>query len=163
MKGVRTLYDTFMLQSDLIECIYGQRKIKWISIVANLYTKSMGKKAELKNVSMYLSNDGKKIEEQPKGKDLSVKMSNGCSFTSHIKGFVEKTNDMCGWILRTFSARDKDAILTLYNTLLLPYFDYCSQFWSRLRVGLIQNLQTILQIYIEKITGMRTFNNWEEL
>ena len=37
---------------------------------------------------------------------------------------------MSGWALRTFSARDKNTMLTLWNSQIRPVMDYCSPLWS---------------------------------
>ena len=39
--------------------------------------------------------------------DLGINVSSDCSFDFHISNLVKRTKHLTGWILRTFSSRDK--------------------------------------------------------
>ena len=89
-----------------------------------------GKDIESKNLSTYLTNNNTIIENKNSVKDLGVWMSSDCSFTEHINKLISKTKDISSWILRTFNNRDRDIMITLWKSLVLPHLDYCSQLWS---------------------------------
>ena len=70
---------------------------------------------------------------------------------------------MSGWILRTFSSRDKNTMLTLWKSMVIPIFDYCSPLWSPTKVGLIQEIESIQKSFVNKIAGVRNLSYWEQL
>ena len=55
---------------------------------------------------------------------LGVIMSNSCSFNAHISNTVLSCSRLIGWILRTFSKRDKSTVLTLFNAVVRPVLEY---------------------------------------
>ena len=60
-----------------------------------------------------MPSDGKLIQDKPDVKDVGVKMSSDCTFTQHIQKVVNTVGDMSSWILRTFSSRSPEVMLTL--------------------------------------------------
>ena len=62
--------------------------------------------------------------------DLGIYMSSDCSFEFHIANLNKRTTQLTGWILRTFSSRDKLTMLTLFKALVMSRLDYGSQLWS---------------------------------
>ena len=61
---------------------------------------------------------------------------------------------MSSWILRTFSTRQKDVMITLYKSLVRPILEYASALWSPINKGDIQKLEQIQQSFIRKIKGI---------
>ena len=57
-------------------------------------------------------------------------MSSDCSFEFHIANLNKRTTQLTGWILRTFTSRDKLTMLTLFKALVMSRLDYGSQLWS---------------------------------
>ena len=57
-------------------------------------------------------------------------MEGSGSVSIHLQEKVTKASQMIGWILRTFRARDRFTILTLYKSLVLPHLEYCSIIWA---------------------------------
>ena len=62
--------------------------------------------------------------------DLGIYVSSDCSFEFHITNLNKRTTHLTGWILRTFSSRDKLTMLTLFKALVMFRLDYGSQLWS---------------------------------
>ena len=62
--------------------------------------------------------------------DLGIYVSSDCSFEFHITNLNKRTTHLTGWILRTFSSRDKLTRLTLFKALVMSRLDYGSQLWS---------------------------------
>ena len=50
---------------------------------------------------------------------------------------------LTGWILRTFKARDKCVMLTLFKSLVLPRLEYGCQLWSPTLVNQINAIENI--------------------
>ena len=60
---------------------------------------------------------------------FGINMSSDCSFDFHISNLAKITKHLTGWILRTFSSRDKFTMLTLFKALVLSRLDYGCQLW----------------------------------
>ena len=71
-------------------------------------------------------------------KDLGVTMSSDCSFYEHIDLKIKQCRQLTGWILRTFKARDKSTMLTLFKSLVLPRLEYGCQLWCPATVNQIR-------------------------
>ena len=56
--------------------------------------------------------------------DLGINVSSDCSFDFHISNLVKRTKHLTGWMLITFSSRDKLTMLTLFKALVMSRLDY---------------------------------------
>ena len=74
-----------------------------------------------------------------------------------------KCNQLCGWINRSILSKDIYVIKTLWNTLIQPRIDYCSQLWAPYKQGQIQKLEGTLRSYTAKIPNLDNLNYWERL
>ena len=54
-------------------------------------------------------------------------------------------------------------MLTLWKALVLPHFDYCSQLWSPVTKGHIQDIEMVQRNYVRKIDGMAGISYWDAL
>ena len=72
-------------------------------------------------------------------KDLGIIMSQDCCFEHHVLS-LSKHSNLAGWILRTFSTRDKDTMLTLFKSLIMSRLDYCGLLLS-------WNILILLKVY----------------
>ncbi|XP_076066688.1 uncharacterized protein LOC143040028 [Oratosquilla oratoria] len=70
---------------------------------------------------------------------------------------------MASWVLRTFSSREPQVMLTLWRALVQPTLDYCSQLWSPHEKGEIQRLEAVQRSFTRQIQGMRELNYWDRL
>jgi len=68
----------------------------------------------------------KKIIEES---DLGVKIQSDLKCSKQCLKVVSKANKVLGMIKRTFSIRDKEIILQLYNSLVKPHLEYSIQAW----------------------------------
>ncbi len=73
---------------------------------------------------------GKKLEGVHCVKDLGVTITSNLKFSQQCKEAAGKANRMLGFIKRNFSFRNKDIILSLYNSLVRPHLECAVQFWS---------------------------------
>ena len=62
---------------------------------------------------------------------------------------------LSGWILRTFTSRDRMTMLTLWRSLVLPRPDYCSRLWSPSRAGEINTLENIQRQFTRHIDNLK--------
>ena len=61
---------------------------------------------------------------------MGVTISNDLNWTKQIAEVVSKARAMSGWVLRTFSTRDRDPMITMWNSQIRSILDYCSPLWS---------------------------------
>ena len=62
--------------------------------------------------------------------DLGVSMSTDCTLDFHISNLYKLCSNLAGWILRTFTMRHHQVMLTLYKSLVMSRLEYASQLWS---------------------------------
>ena len=163
LEKVLKMRNVQKLQSDLHE-IY-----KWVmdnNMSLNEHKFELlryGKNMEIKQSTHYKTDTNANIIEKSVVKDLGVFMANNAKFNDHIDNVAVKANHMTSWILRTFESRNPELMLTLWKSLIIPIFDYCSQLYHPSKVGYIQKLEIIQRSFIRKITGMHKFTYWEQL
>ena len=64
---------------------------------------------------------------------------------------VKRTKHLTGWILRTFSSRDK---LTLFKALVMSRLDYGCQLWSPYLIKHINMVEKVQRSFTRFISGM---------
>ncbi len=72
---------------------------------------------------------GEKLESVQCAKDLGVTIASNFKSSQKCKDAVGKANRMMGFIKINFSLKNKDIILPLYNSLVIPHLEYAVQFW----------------------------------
>ena len=72
---------------------------------------------------------GNSIECTDTEKDLGVVISNDLKFSKQCIEAEKKAQRMLGYIKRQFGFRNKEIVLTLYNSLVRPHLEYAVQFW----------------------------------
>ncbi len=70
-----------------------------------------------------------KLESVQCIKDLGVAVPYNLKFSQQCKDVAGKANRMLGFINRNFSFKNKDIILPLYISLVIPHLEYAVQFW----------------------------------
>ena len=111
----------------------------------------------------YKTPDGNNIPNEDTVKDLGIQMSRHINFHDHIEIVSSKCRSLSGWILRTFTTREAVPMMKLFNSLLLPRIDYCSQLWSPHLVGDWNKLEAIQRRFTSKIDNIRHLDYWERL
>jgi len=111
----------------------------------------------------YFTENSKVIKEKSLVSDLGIVLSDDTTFHHHINGVVKKATALVGWILRTFRSRDKEVMITLWKSLVIPHLDYCSQLWNPLEKGLIQSIEAIQRSFTRQIKDLKSTSYWEGL
>ena len=83
-----------------------------------------------KNQNAQYSLLGKKIESTNQEKDLGVLISNDLKFSKQCIEVEKKAQKLLGYIKRQFRNKNKEIVLTLYNSLIRPHLEYAVQFWA---------------------------------
>ena len=128
----------------VIICLLMPKKFQYIcfsphsSSSSNVYTSS----------SFDIINYSKNIH------DLGIYVSSDCSFDFHISNLVQRIKHLTGWILRTFSSRDKLTMLTLLKSLAMSRFDYGCQLWSPNLIKHINMVEKVQMSFTRFISGM---------
>ena len=96
------------------------------------------------------------INEKTHIKDLGVYISNNLTWKRQVDEVVSKARAMTGWILRTFSTREKVPLMTLWMSQVRPILDYCSALWSPEPSNFkeIDVLEDSLRTFTRQINGM---------
>ena len=150
---LQTSLDTIYEWSDTNNLKFNSLKFQALRYGANKDTSDFS----------YKTPAGDAIPNEHTVKDLGIHMSRNMSFHDHIETIATKCRSLSGWILRTFATREAAPMLTLFNSLLLPRIDYCSQLWSPHLVGDWNKLEAIQRRFTSKIRDTRELNYWSHL
>ncbi len=77
-----------------------------------------------------LQHGGRVIEQVSDFKYLGVVLDSELSFSAHVGGLAKKISSRLGVLGRVRKFLPQDLRVMLYNTLVLPHFDYASVVWS---------------------------------
>ena len=117
----------------------------------------------LKYCTSYTSPSGSIIPEKEHVKDLGVMLSSDGKFNEHVRRVVVKVKNLTSWILRSFSNRSAEVMLTLWKSLVLPHTEYAAQLWSPIQKGLIQKLEELQWSFVRKIKSCSRSDYWTTL
>ena len=72
---------------------------------------------------------------------------------------------MSGWALRTFSTKEEEHMITIWNSLVRPCLDYCSPLWSPMPSNLqeIDLLEETQRSFTRQIRGLEGLDYAERL
>ena len=134
-----------VLNADKFECVrYGQNNV-------------------IKSLTSYKASDGSLIQPKDTVRDLGVTMSSDGTFKDQIAKVVMTASLKSGWILRTFTTREKNPMMTLWRALVLPTLDYCCQLWCPAALGQINAIEKVQSAFFKKILGMADLDYWQQL
>ena len=85
------------------------------------------------------------------------------TFSHHIQNVTAKSQQISGYILRTFKSRDPEIMLTLYKSLVQPHLDYCVQLWYPHKVQDMQKLESVQRSFTARINNVSHLDYWERL
>ena len=102
----------------------------------------------------YISPEMNLIAQHEHIKDLGVFMSADCSFDHHISVISKKCSSIAGWILRTFTSRDRTPMLTLFKSIVLSRLDFGCQLWSPHQAKHINSIEKVQRSFTKHISGM---------
>ena len=162
-KGISGVMDASSLQTEL-ETVY-----QWADDNNMLFNNKKfevlryGPDDTLKFTTSYTAPDGSIISDKHHVRDLGVTMSDDGSFKEHISVMCQSARNMCSWILRTFQSRSPELMLTMWKSLVLPILDYCSQLWSPMKVGEIQEIEDIQKSFTRRIHIQDRGDYWNRL
>ena len=97
--------------------------------------------------------DGNYIERVKNFKCLGLNVDETLTWDAHIATMTSKVAKVIGVLRRLKSLLPHHVLVTVYKSLILPHFDYCSSVWGNLGKGLAQKLQKLQNRAARIITG----------
>ena len=120
-------------------------------------------KVENITIEPYKTPCGDEIQIKDTAKDLGVLATNDLNFREHINNITSSSRIIMGMLLRTFSTRDKEPMIKMFNTYIKSKLEYCCIVWCPVEQKYINELEDIQKIYTKKIDGMEDLNYHERL
>ena len=160
--GISNVDECSFLQNDLNSVYdwascnkmsFNDQKLKYIcfshrsSSSSNVYTRS----------SFDINNHSRNII------DIGINVSSNCYFDFHISNLAKRTKHLTGWMLRTFSSRDKLTMLTLFKALVMSRLDYGFQLWSPYLIKHINMVEKVQRSFTRLISGIEGLSYPERL
>ena len=105
----------------------------------------VGTHQRLASKSFSISSNGRDLERLEKFKYLGVFMDPTLSLKSHINYLGKKISSRLGMLRRARKILPQSSCIILYNTMILPLFDYCSVVWD--------SCGAISKGYLDKLNG----------
>ena len=96
-------------------------------------------------------------------RDLGVQVCSDLSWSNHIHAMIKKTRTVAAWVLSVFSTRDAETMLTLYKSLVRSNMEYCCPLWHPIKIGLIEDLESIQREFTYRIEGCQALSYWDRL
>ena len=118
-----------------------------------------------RNVTLdpYKTPGGEDIQIKESAKDLGVLATNDLKFKEHINNITTSSRIVMGMLLRTFSTREKEPMIKMFNAYIKSKLEYCCIVWSPNELKYINELEDIQRIFTKKIDGMDGLNYHERL
>ena len=88
---------------------------------------------------------------------LGIEVDEALGWQSHVDTICKKVSAGIGALKRIRSLVPRQTLLKMYDALVAPYFDYCSEVWGCMGKGLCDRLQT-LQTRAGRITTFSDYN-----
>ena len=92
-----------------------------------------------------------------------MQLSSDLTFKLQVEKTVAAASKLAGWGLRSFRRRSKGTMKTLWQSLIQPKMDYCSQLWSPSDQDSITKLEAVQRHFTSKVKGMEDMSYWERL
>jgi hypothetical protein len=163
-QKVKTEEDVEMMQVELQKLYLWGKKNNMEFNSTKFQVIRYGRNTELKENTEYFTGDFEEIIERFCSlRDLGVQMSEDANFTEHIDNICKKVRQRCGWISRTFYSKEKGFMKHMYNTLVQPHIDYCSQPWTPQEGPNLEKVENLLRDFTRKIPGLQGLTYWERL
>ena len=120
---------------------------------------------ENKNVPYipYKGPNGKEIISEKCVKDLGVTANENLKFKEHIHQITLTGRMMSGTIMRTFTTRNRELMMKLYQSYIKSRLEYCCVVWSPTAQAEINEIERIQKSFTKKLEGMENLNYFERL
>ena len=162
-RGISDLEDCSTLQSDLEKVYHWAAKVNMHFNADKFECFRIWPTPSNAPTHDYLGPDGEVIEVKHSLKDLGVHLSSDLTFKLQVEKTVASASKLAGWGLRTFRRRSLSIMKTIWNSLVQPKLDYCSQFWSPSDQDSINRIESVQKHFLSKLEGLSCKDYWEKL
>ena len=152
--------DKQLMQEDL-NSIYDWAKNNKMEFNAKKFEQIVHGSAKNVSVEPYKSSSEDPITIKNTVKDLGVFATNDLLFEEHMKKTINSSRVVMGMLLRTFSTREKEPMLRMFNTYIKSKMEYCCIVWSPVSQKWIYELEKIQKTFTSKINGMEELDYHE--
>merc|ERR1711888_205015 len=114
-------------------------------------------------INPYKNSNGEEIEIKETAKDLGVTATNNLMFREHIGRITTSSKVIMGMLLRTFSTREREPMIRMFNSYIKSKLEYCSVVWSPSVKKGINDIEIIQRTFTKKIEGMEELNYHQRL
>ena len=161
-KKISSDEDKELMQKDL-EAIYDWARENKMKFNESKFEQMAH--GNLKNVTLvpYKTPCEEEIQIKDTVKDLGVLVTNDLKFKEHINNVTSSSRITMGMLLRTFTTREKEPMIKMFNAYIKSKLEYCCIVWSPYEQKYINELENIQRIFTSKIDGMEELNYHERL
>ena len=161
-KKIKSNEDKKLMQEDL-ESIYKWAKNNKMEFNVNKFEQIIHGNIQNVEIEPYRSPTGEEITIKDTVKDLGILSSNNLMFKEHMNKTINSSKVVMGMLLRTFSTREKEPMLQMFNTYIKSRMEYCCIVWSPWQQTCIYELEKIQKNFTKKIQGIEELNYHERL
>lgn len=160
IASIKNPEDREKMQSDL------EALIRWTNANSMSFNEGkfqllqIGDHEELKLPYLYNTTS---IIKSAKVKDLGILVSEDMTYKHHISEMCDEASNFASWLLRTFISRDKEVMLLLLKTYLIPRLEYCSAIWNPTKIREINQIEALQRTFTSKIENLDSYNYHERL
>ena len=110
-----------------------------------------------------ISIDGHKIEEVKQTKFLGVILDNKLNWHAHCEYICGKISKGIGIIIKVRKVFNETTLLSLYNSLILPYVSYCIDVWGKAYDTHLKHVMVLQNKAVRVIAGVPPRTNADNL
>ena len=103
------------------------------------------------------------IDKSTNVRDLGIQISEDLSFKYHISEMVDNATNFASWLLRTFRTREKEVMLLLLKTYIIPRLEYCSAVWNPHKIKEIEQIEAVQRFFTARIENIDNLNYYQRL
>ena len=96
-------------------------------------------------------------------KYLGILATNDLLFKEHISKIINSSRIVMGMLLRTFSIREKDPMIKMFNTYIKSRLEYCCIVWSPVQQNYINELEKVQKTFTSKIKDKEDLDYYKRL
>ena len=106
------------------------------------------------DTNIHIAINGAKINQVYKAKFLGVVIDDKLNWSDHIKYVVQKISKGIGIIIKARKYFNQDTLLSLYNTMVLPFISYCIHVWGKAANTHIGKIHILQKKIVRIISGV---------
>ena len=114
--------------------------------------------------SHYFTSEFSEIPRSTCVRDLGLMVDENLSLKFHISNKITRScMQLCGWVFSVFHTRDRQTLMTIFNSLIRPKLEYCCEVWHPHLIKDINMVEQVQRMFTSRISGMKDVNYWDRL